>query len=93
MNNKPISKQPHPAMGSTIHIELKKTREELGLSQFDLAQIMGVSLRTLQSWEQRMRFPSGSARKYIQLKLSEVKEGFKKSEKKFKKDVDSYTTQ
>lgn len=84
---------PHPAMGSTIHLELKKARAELGLSQFDLAEIMGVSLRTLQSWEQRMRFPSGSARKYIELKLSEVKLSHKKSEKKLKKDIDTYTTQ
>jgi putative transcriptional regulator len=34
----------------------------MGLSQSQFAQLMGVSLRTLQEWEQGRRSPSGAAR-------------------------------
>lgn len=38
------------------------TRESLGLSQAQFARLMGVSVRTLQEWEQGRRAPSGAAR-------------------------------
>lgn len=37
-------------------------REKTGLSQAKFAQLLGVSVRTLQEWEQGRRAPSGAAR-------------------------------
>ena len=37
-------------------------RERTGLSQSRFAQLLGVSVRTLQEWEQGRRSPSGAAR-------------------------------
>jgi putative transcriptional regulator len=37
-------------------------REGTGLSQQRFAELLGVSVRTLQEWEQGRRFPSGAAR-------------------------------
>ena len=38
------------------------TRARVGLSQADFARLLGVSVRTLQEWEQGRRAPSGPAR-------------------------------
>ena len=37
-------------------------RENTGLSQSRFAELLGVSVRTLQEWEQGRRVPSGAAR-------------------------------
>jgi putative transcriptional regulator len=37
-------------------------REKVGLSQSQFARLLGVSVRTLQEWEQGRRAPSGAAR-------------------------------
>lgn len=37
-------------------------REKTGLSQTVFARLLGVSVRTLQEWEQGRRAPSGAAR-------------------------------
>jgi putative transcriptional regulator len=37
-------------------------RERTGLSQARFAKLLGVSVRTLQEWEQGRRAPSGAAR-------------------------------
>lgn len=37
-------------------------REKTGLSQSRFATLLGVSVRTLQDWEQERRTPSGAAR-------------------------------
>jgi len=39
-----------------------KIREKAGLSQAEFARLIGVSVRTLQEWEQGRRVPSGPAR-------------------------------
>ena len=39
-----------------------KIREKTGLSQPRYAELVGVSVRTLQEWEQGRRAPSGAAR-------------------------------
>jgi putative transcriptional regulator len=37
-------------------------REKTGLSQSRFAELLGVSVRTLQEWERGRRAPSGAAR-------------------------------
>ena len=37
-------------------------RQKTGLSQSKFASLLGVSVRTLQDWEQSRRIPSGAAR-------------------------------
>ena len=39
-----------------------RIREKTGLSQSRFAELLGVSIRTLQEWEQGRRVPSGAAR-------------------------------
>ena len=39
-----------------------ETRARVGLSQADFARLLGVSVRSLQEWEQGRRAPSGPAR-------------------------------
>ena len=41
------------------------TRMKSGLSQAEFANLLGVSVRTLQDWEQGRRQPSGAARTLI----------------------------
>ena len=42
--------------------DIAETRAKVGLSQTQFARLMGVSVRTLQDWEQGRRRPSGAAR-------------------------------
>jgi putative transcriptional regulator len=42
--------------------DVAQIRESTGLSQTRFAQLLGVSARTLQDWEQGRRSPSGAAR-------------------------------
>ena len=41
---------------------ITEIRAKSGLSQGDFARLLGVSVRTLQEWEQGRRVPSGPAR-------------------------------
>ena len=41
---------------------ISNIREKTGLSQSRFAELLGVSVRTLQEWEQGRRMPSGAAR-------------------------------
>ena len=45
----------------------KAVRMQLNLSQAAFAGLMGVSLRTLQDWEQGRRTPSGSAKTLLRI--------------------------
>lgn len=40
-------------------------RKKSGLSQIEFSKLLGVSVRTLQEWEQGRRQPSGAAKKLI----------------------------
>jgi putative transcriptional regulator len=49
--------------GRVINVpSVASIREGTGLSQSRFAQLLGVSVRTLQEWEQGRRAPSGAAR-------------------------------
>ena len=42
-------------------------RESTGLSQSQFAELLGISVRTLQEWEQGRRVPSGAARTLLRI--------------------------
>lgn len=46
----------------TIRPTVASIRERTGLSQTQFSKLIGVSVRTLQDWEQGRRVPSGPAR-------------------------------
>ena len=49
--------------GRVINVpDIARIREKTGLSQTRFAELLGVSVRTLQDWEQGRRAPSGAAR-------------------------------
>ena len=49
--------------GRVINVpDVAAIREKTGLSQARFAALLGVSVRTLQDWEQGRRAPSGAAR-------------------------------
>lgn len=54
-------KQARPARVINVP-DVAKVREKTGLSQARFAELLGVSVRTLQDWEQGRRAPSGAAR-------------------------------
>ncbi len=44
-----------------------EARQRVGLSQKEFASLLGVSVRTLQDWEQGRREPSGAARTLLRI--------------------------
>ena len=59
--------------GATRTIELTEAaeaRNKTGLSQAKFAELLGVSIRTLQEWEQGRRTPSGAARSLLHIAAS-----------------------
>jgi putative transcriptional regulator len=46
-----------------------EARLKMGVSQSAFAQLLGVSVRTLQEWEQGRREPSGAARTLLRIAL------------------------
>lgn len=51
----------------TNHPSVAEIRERTGLSQSRFAELLGVSVRTLQDWEQGRRAPSGAARTLLEI--------------------------
>ena len=50
-------------VGRVVNVPpVAEIRERTGLSQARFAALLGVSVRTLQDWEQNRRAPSGAAR-------------------------------
>lgn len=50
--------------------DAKSVREKTGLSQSEFAQLMQVSIKTLQNWEQHRRTPTGPAAALLKIVLS-----------------------
>jgi len=44
-----------------------EARNRVGLSQSEFAKLLGVSIRTVQDWEQGRREPSGAARTLLRI--------------------------
>lgn len=44
-----------------------EARNRVGMSQAEFAKLLGVSVRTLQDWEQGRREPSGAARTLLRI--------------------------
>lgn len=53
--------------GMVVYSTVIAARRNSGLSQTEFAQLLGVSVRTLQGWEQGRKQPSGAARTLIAL--------------------------
>ena len=47
--------------------EVAEARQKAGLSQAQFAELLGISKRTLQDWEQGRRSPSGAAQALIRI--------------------------
>jgi putative transcriptional regulator len=57
-----------PARTFTIESpDVKQIREQYQLSQSEFAALLGISVKTLQNWEQGRRTPHGSARILLQV--------------------------
>ncbi|TCT10902.1 helix-turn-helix domain-containing protein [Paralcaligenes ureilyticus] len=54
-------KQMKAGVGTVVHSPVAQVRAASELSQTQFAALMGVSVRTLQEWEQGRRKPSGAA--------------------------------
>lgn len=49
---------------------IAEARSRLGMSQSELANLMGVSTRTLQDWEQGRRKPTGAAQTLLRVAIA-----------------------
>lgn len=58
-------KQMKAGQGTVVYSPAAEARASSGLSQSQFAELMGVSVRTLQEWEQGRRKPSGAAQTLI----------------------------
>ena len=59
--------EPEEGIDSTL---IKSFRQENNLSQRELADILGVSVGTIRSWEQDWRRPSNMANKFLRFIMS-----------------------
>ena len=50
-----------------VHSPVAQARNKVGLSQDRFAALLGVSVRTLQDWEQGRRQPSGAAQTLLKI--------------------------
>lgn len=58
-----VSPEAYRRRQAALHaINVYDVRERLGLSQEELAVLLGISRRTLENWEQGRREPTGAAR-------------------------------
>ncbi|AUB79720.1 helix-turn-helix domain-containing protein [Candidatus Thiodictyon syntrophicum] len=60
-------RQMNAGLGTVVYSPIIATRRQSGLSQAQFAALMGVSVRTLQEWEQGRRQPSGAAKTLLKV--------------------------
>ncbi|HPO12828.1 MAG TPA: NadS family protein [Candidatus Hydrogenedentes bacterium] len=53
--------------------QIRKVRQKLHVSQTEFAQMIGVSPRTLQNWEQGRRNPDGPAKALLKVAVNNPK--------------------
>ena len=59
--------------GGMVRSEVARARIASGLTQQKFASLLGVSLRTLQEWEQGRKNPSGAARTLLKIAVTNPK--------------------
>ncbi|MDP3636722.1 MAG: helix-turn-helix domain-containing protein [Azonexus sp.] len=52
---------------TAVEVSAAEARNRVGMSQSEFAKLLGVSVRTLQDWEQGRREPSGVARTLLRI--------------------------
>ena len=57
-------------LGMVVYSPVIAARQQSGLSQSQFAALMGVSVRTLQEWEQGRRQPSGAAKTLLRVAVA-----------------------
>jgi len=65
----PESQRRKSAKAWAIKSEVAKARQSLDLTQEAFADLLGIGLSTLRSWEQKKREPSGAARMLIAIAI------------------------
>ena len=65
----PESQRRKSAKAWAIKSEVAKVRQSLDLTQEAFADLLGIGLSTLRSWEQKKREPSGAARMLITIAI------------------------
>jgi putative transcriptional regulator len=50
--------------------DVKSIRAKFGVSQNEFASLLGISVRTLENWEQKRRLPKGPARVLLEVAAS-----------------------
>lgn len=62
-------KQMKAGQGTVAYSRIVEARTVLGVSQSQFAEMLGISIRTLQAWEQGRRKPSGAAKKLLDIAI------------------------
>jgi len=52
---------------AVLPMDIKRLRDDFGLTQAQFAALLGISVRTLRNWEQGRRLPEGPARVLLQV--------------------------
>lgn len=60
-------RQMNAGLGTVVYSPMIAARQRSGLSQARFAALLGVSVRTLQEWEQGRRQPSGAAKTLLKV--------------------------
>ena len=60
-------RQMNAGLGTVVYSPIIAARQRSGLSQARFAALLGVSVRTLQEWEQGRHQPSGAARTLLKM--------------------------